>query len=410
MQDPLLFGIIFKVIQLAMKHGIVLKRWRKVHQMLLLKDPPRTKIHRFRNITLVEADLIFIMKIVWGKHLARNVSKDDSLNHSQYARRGQIAQNNVLNKKLTYNLQHVLRMEAFQSDNDALSCYDRIIDNLAVIATMRLGLSNHAATFLKKQLHRFKHHILLGGQPSVKFFCNSLKQRLHGTGQGTGWSPIIWLAICDVIITVLDDNYPGQLFVNPKKTIRAKQTLDGFVDDSNLSVNEAGLEEYNKQHNTELGLQEASTMTFQGYERLLFLSGGKLALPKCKFYWITFERRRNRYIFSTKAPKKFKISEGFTSNKIELTQYKVNEPHKILGIWVTPTANEQKQVEYMKEKVEAWSTKVANSTLTAKAIRMSFNLQLWPSLTYPIGVVQLTIAQCNKIVSHFFGGVVMESK
>ena len=108
---------------------------------------------------------MFMMKIIWGNKLAANIYKNKSLNPSQYARKAQIPQMNVLNKKLSYDIQLVMREESFQSDNDALSCYDRIIDNLAVIAAMRIGLSESTGKFLKRQLHEFKHCILLANVP-----------------------------------------------------------------------------------------------------------------------------------------------------------------------------------------------------------------------------------------------------
>ena len=102
-----------------------------------------------------------------------------------------MAQNSVLNKRLSYDLQLVLREEDFQYDNDAMSCYDRIVDDVAVLACMRMGLRKKVGGFLKKVLNHFRHHIVIGGEPSTEFFKNEVNNRLHGTGQGTGWSPII---------------------------------------------------------------------------------------------------------------------------------------------------------------------------------------------------------------------------
>ena len=81
---------------------------------------------------------------------------------------------NVLNKRLFYDLQLVLRKEAFQADNDAMSCYDRIIDDVAGMASMRLGLSLDAAQYMKPVLTGFKHKILVGGEPSEQEFFNSM--------------------------------------------------------------------------------------------------------------------------------------------------------------------------------------------------------------------------------------------
>ena len=97
------------------------------------------------------------MKVVWAKELGGKMHEEGTLNEAQYARRKQVAQNSVLNKRLSYDLQLVLREEAFQSDNDAMSCYDRIVDDIAVLACMRMGLGKDAGRFLKRVLTHFKH-------------------------------------------------------------------------------------------------------------------------------------------------------------------------------------------------------------------------------------------------------------
>ena len=66
-----LIQLVFDVMGLALKAGVVLERWEKVIQILLLKDSPEVKIHRFWNITLVEADLMSVMRFVWEKVVVR---------------------------------------------------------------------------------------------------------------------------------------------------------------------------------------------------------------------------------------------------------------------------------------------------------------------------------------------------
>ena len=283
-ENEKLLRAVYVVLEIAIRRGIVLRRWKEVRQVLLLKDPPEVKINRFRNVTIVEADLMFIMKHVWAKGLGDKITEEKLLNESQYARRGQVAQNNVLNKRLSYDLQHTLRMESFQADNDAVSCYDRIVVNIAAIATMRLGLGGEAAKFLVKTLREFRHKIMLGGVPSMKMFCDSLQKRMHGTGQGTGWSPVIWSAVDDIIISLMERCQPGQIFDSPDGRLRAVQMLDAYVDDSNLSVNQMGVEIYNKKWGTNYDLEEAGRRSFQAYNRYLRGSGGKLGMPKCRFY------------------------------------------------------------------------------------------------------------------------------
>ena len=169
-------------------------------------------------MTLMEADLILVMKSVWARNLAQNIQRSKSLDQAQYAQRGQIPQASVFNKQIRYDLQLILRQDSFQADNDAADCYNRIIDNIVVIASMRMGLSVKGGEFLRDQLRSFKYYIVLGRKPSREDFCNHLLKMIHGTGQGTSWSPIIWSMVCDMIIEVMNNQKPGQYFEMPDRS------------------------------------------------------------------------------------------------------------------------------------------------------------------------------------------------
>ena len=60
-----LLWLVYDVLAIALEYGIVLERWRVLYQVLLQKDPPGKKVHRFRNIIVIEADLMFLMKDIW---------------------------------------------------------------------------------------------------------------------------------------------------------------------------------------------------------------------------------------------------------------------------------------------------------------------------------------------------------
>ena len=64
--------------------------WERVHQLLLKKHEDGGKIHRFRNITLVEIDLVFVMKKTQAKDLGSKIHREDTLNKAQYARKGKL--------------------------------------------------------------------------------------------------------------------------------------------------------------------------------------------------------------------------------------------------------------------------------------------------------------------------------
>ena len=86
--DKRLLRIKFKIMHLAYKNGVILERWKKVWEVLLKKDRNNNYIHRFRNITLVEGDVQFLMKCLWSKRLMTAITP--YLDKQQNALKGRV--------------------------------------------------------------------------------------------------------------------------------------------------------------------------------------------------------------------------------------------------------------------------------------------------------------------------------
>ena len=101
-------------------------------------------------------------------------------------------------------------------------------------------------------------------------------------------------------------------------------------------------------------------------------------------------RKKRRYRFSTKSPKKILVSEGFCNRRVRLTQLRADQPHKILGIKIAPNGSQKEQVKAMKEKVEGWCKKIGQARVQPALTRLSYKMTLWPGLKYPMGVSQFS--------------------
>ena len=87
----------------------VLKRWHRVNQLFLEKDVNVSKIHRFRNIHLVEADLNFVLSLIWTKKLPQYFEGKKLLQESQYGgRKKRRAQNVIQNNMYSFDLSRIL--------------------------------------------------------------------------------------------------------------------------------------------------------------------------------------------------------------------------------------------------------------------------------------------------------------
>ena len=63
-------------------------------------------------------------------------------------------------------------------------------------------------------------------------YKHCLKFPIHGTGQGSTNSPIIWCFISSVAFTAHDDHAHGMTFSSPDASVFARINIVGFVDDS----------------------------------------------------------------------------------------------------------------------------------------------------------------------------------
>ena len=88
------------------------------------------------------------MRLVWGRELMTWAESNHAINDNQYGgRRGVQAQSAALNKTLSLDIIRYQAEPATIVDNDAQTCYDRILVILLCYDLMRLGMPLHLIRF-----------------------------------------------------------------------------------------------------------------------------------------------------------------------------------------------------------------------------------------------------------------------
>lgn len=104
-------------------------------------------------------------------------------------------------------------------ENDAKNCYDRMVLEVATLATMRLGLPHCAAVFMILILLVLSCFLGLGGNFSNGHIPSSLSTFFDGKGQCTGWSQRILPTVLDIILLDIQKFQPGVHFASAEKNI-----------------------------------------------------------------------------------------------------------------------------------------------------------------------------------------------
>merc|ERR1712177_78867 len=113
--------------ELPLKYGFTPTRWTRAIQIML------------------EADLNWVLRLIWGQRLFKNSVKTQTLMTAQQARPGYHSITAPLNKVLAYDHMCLTKRDGASFDNDAEGCYDRIVPPHALLCCRRMGLPKSAA-------------------------------------------------------------------------------------------------------------------------------------------------------------------------------------------------------------------------------------------------------------------------
>ena len=399
-------SVIASVINIAVQNEHTLRRWQNVVGILLEKIQGTPHIHKFRTIHLVESDFNFVLRSVWGRALMKHGEFHSAWNSNQYGgRKGCQGQSAALNKVLTMDVIRHYGEPAALLDNDAKACYDRLIPVLLSYSLVRLGLPKHLTRFMCKWLQTCKYKLKLAHGVTQHSYGTTLERYLFGTGQGTGWSPPNWASISDIISDAMDENTPGMHLQHPDNITFLVRCFDAFVDDVNGGLTSDGMIMYKPKETGSVPIMETIfeqiEKNVEYYSRLLFTSGGKLALHKCYCYILEFQWKGGKKSMVNTAEKypPLQVDQTFTGNTEDIILLNPSEGRKMLGTVSAPDGNTKDQEKELYEKAQNWGNKIKSGYLNRYDVSMSLRQGIMKALEYPLGVSLISEDQCKHIMS-----------
>ena len=183
--------LIIRVINFCIRTGYALQRWLTVINTMICKDPGVFKIHRLRVLHLYEADFNLLMGVKW-RELILTADQKRWVNDKQYgARPGCEASSLVLYEELRYDIAYTTRRTLVSVDNDADSCFDRMVPPLISLNNRSFGLPAELANLHGHALKHMKYHLRSSAGLPETSYTHSPDFPIYGTGQGSGNSPVL---------------------------------------------------------------------------------------------------------------------------------------------------------------------------------------------------------------------------
>jgi hypothetical protein len=364
------------IINYCLRHGYSLTRWQNVVNVMILKEANNHRIHRLRVLHLFEADYNLILGVKW-RQLMRHAENHHTLNEGQYGSiSGREASGLHLLEVLKNEISHCSRKPLLNLDNDASSCYDRIIVSLSSLINRKYGQHRQIVMVNASTLKQAKYKLKTELGISDKSYSNSTISPLHGTGQGSGNSPMIWCFISSTLSDCHQAHAFGATFESPDRTVTISFSMVGFVDDSTGSVND-----FHANTATVDSLLDRLQVDAQLWNDLLWCSGGMLELPKCSYHFLFFD---------FDAPGKPLPRPGTVGPPLEVTSPQgptikipfknVYTTHKTLGHYQAPAGTSRTQLLKIQAMQSDLSQYLASSPATRTQASIFYHTIYLPSI------------------------------
>ena len=385
---------IHAVLEIALQHNIILRRWRNTTTTLIEKEPGLPYVHRMRAIHIIEAEVQFLAKNFYVTKLMSGAEKKELITDEQYGGRAKRqAQSAVINKIMYYNLSHQMLLPAAFMDDDARACYDRIITPLSSLECRKWGAPYRLASFTNNFIESQTYSIKTGHGISDGTYSYNSQNPIQGSGQGIGWAGPRWLCSGDTCSRIMAKSGTGMLFNDPSYSIKVKKQGDYFVDDTATGVTINTLRQDQKDLFDQLNFIE------QLHSDILFSLGHKLAIDKCSFYAADYVRGKLKHEHKLihELPGCINIRETHDSSPISVKRLQPFQAHKTLGCNIALNYNQGMQFRVLHKKLEHWNSKVKSSFLTASEKIKSYNAYTSKGVEYVLPTSSMSQKQCAEL-------------
>ena len=378
------------VVAYAVRYGYVFQRWKQVVNAMIEKEPGNPQLHRLRVIHLYESDYNSLLGIKMRQviHQAEDLG---SINPGMYgSRANRQASDPTFIEVLQYDYAALTRWPAIKFNNDATSCYDRIIPSISNVIARSMGLHKNIAQIHGDMLASAVYRIKTQLGVSLGSYSYSVDSPVFGTGQGSCASPPFWLLNCSKYFDIYDESCFGSTYLDLNGQCPLELGLDGFVDDNSCNANCTPDEEHD--------LVAKATHDAQLWSDILWSSGGALEHSKCAYHYLqtSFTDTGRPFFRGGKFGKPIVIKD-YQGKSTTLEHLCAYMPFKTLGTHQAATHCQKTQFHVLQKKATTLSRVLALSSCSANAAWLFYSSVFMKGIGYPLSVSRLTKAQLHAL-------------
>ena len=150
--------------------------------MMIYKEPGNVKIHRLRVIHIYEVDQSLLWGVKWRERMRAAVN-EKTLHPGQFGGLpGRDCTSLTFLEKLRFEYSTLTRFPFANFDNDACSCYDRILTAIDSLSGKKYGVHKDIIFVHDTTLEEAEFKLKTSAGMSVSFYKHCAKFPLHEIG------------------------------------------------------------------------------------------------------------------------------------------------------------------------------------------------------------------------------------
>ena len=386
------------IINYCIRHRYSLNRWKIIVNMMIYKEPGNVKIHRLRVIHLYEADLGLVWGAKWGASM-RAAVRDRTLHQGQFGGLpGRDCTSLTFFEEIRYDYSAITRYPFTNFDNDATACYDRILCSIASICGIKYGIHRDVVFVHAKTLEEAEFKLKTSKSISSTSYKHCTKFPIHGTGQGSTNSPIIWCFISSVAFTAHEQKAHGMLFVSPDNNTSVRINMVGFVDDSTCITGGNANTSYSE-------IKDMMKEDAQLWHDLLWITGGKLELPKCGYHVIYYDFHEDGIPYMRHTQQESITLANEIGTDVDIKGKNIYTPRTNLGHKKSPAGNRSVQAQAIEAKASSLTQALLSCGCDRHDAKMLFRSVWKPAVEYTLAQSFLHTKQLEKIQRQNFSRI-----
>jgi hypothetical protein len=185
-KDPTLAQLHSRMMSLPFIHGFDPDRWTRVTDIMLEKESGNAQCNRLCILALFENNFNQAKHIIIGRRLMHHLEDFDMLSPMQDGSRpGRQCISAVLKKVLAHDYVRLTATTAAFIENDAIGCYDPLVNNLILMLLKKLGLPPTVSQCMGEIWDKVVHLIKTVYGISDVTYGSTPEYPLYGPGQGS---------------------------------------------------------------------------------------------------------------------------------------------------------------------------------------------------------------------------------